>query len=335
MKKTIITALAVLCSAAGLMAQDDELQKAMEAAAAAMQEAPEAKAAVEKPQYWNNSLQFDLGTSNTSLWNWAAGGYNTLTLSIGVDAKANYAKNLMSWNNRLQMRYGFLWSQDKENLLQKSNDLLQFESRLGYKMSEASKWNYTASFDFRSQFTDSYDSYKQDAENGKWSGTLKSGFLSPAYTTVALGMEWTPTDWFNVNIAPVTGGFTICTEEALREKYGMKLKSDDLDPELGSSYRSALFQFGAQMKVNFKTSINDVLKYETQLVLFTDYLNKPFRYNRVNWDNKISWKVAKYFSIGLNTWLIYDPVVMIDGRDRIQFKEFFSINFTYLITNKR
>ena len=335
MKRTIITALAVLCSAATLMAQDDELQKAMEAAAAAMQEAPEAKAAVEKPQYWENSMQFDLGTSNTSLWNWAAGGYNTLTLSIGVDAKANYSRSLVSWNNRLQMRYGFLWSQDKENLLQKSNDLLQFESRLGYKLREESKWNYTASFDFRSQFTDSYDSYKQDAESGRWNGTLKSGFLSPAYTTVAFGMEWTPTDWFNVNIAPVTGGFTICTEEALRKKYGMKLISDGLDPEVGANYRNALFQFGAQVKLNFKTSLNDVLKYETQLVLFTDYLNRPFRYNRVNWDNKISWQVAKYFSIGLNTWLIYDPVVMIDGRDKIQFKEFFSINFTYLISNKR
>ncbi len=335
MRKMIATAVALLCGATVLTAQDDELQKAMAAAAAAMQEAPEAEAVEEKPQYWQNSMQFDLGTSNTSLWNWAAGGYNTLTLSLGLDAKANYAKNLASWNNRLQMRYGFLWSQDKENLLQKSNDLLQFESRLGYKIFEASKWNYTASFDFRSQFSDSYDSYKQDSETGKWNGTLKSGFLSPAYTTVAFGMEWTPTDWFNINIAPITGGYTICTAQELRKKYGMKLISDELDPAVGTNYHSYLFQFGAQVKFNFKTSINDVFKYETQLVLFTDYLNRPFRYNRVNWDNKISWKVAKYFSIGLNTWMIYDPVVVIDGRDKIQFKEFFSINFTYLISNKR
>ncbi len=335
MKRILSFSLALLCSPALMMAQDDALQKAMAAATAAIQESPESKAIEEKPQYWNSSMQFDLGTSNTSLWNWAAGGYNTLTLNLGVDANANWSKGLVSWNNRLQLKYGFLWSQDKESLLQKSNDLIKLESRLGYKIFKDSDWNYTASFDFRSQFTDSYDSYKQDAETGDWNGTLKSGFLSPAYTTVAFGMEWTPEDWFNVNIAPVTGGFTICTEPTLRKTYGMKLTSPELDPAVGDNYYSRLFQFGAQVKVNFKTSVNDNFKYETQLVLFTDYLNSPFRHNRVNWDNKFSWQVAKYFNVGLNTWLIYDPVVKIDGKERIQFKEFFSISFTYLISNKR
>ena len=335
MKRTATIFCALLCGAVMMHAQDDELQKAMAAAAEALQEAPEAAAAEDKPQYWNNWMKFNLGTSSTSLWNWAAGGYNTLTLNLGVDANANYSKELVSWANRLQLQYGFLWSADKENLLQKSNDLIKFESRLAYKIRKDSKWNYTASFDFRSQFTDSYDSYKQDEESGKWNGTLKSGFLSPAYSTVALGMEWTPNDWFNVNIAPLTGGFTICTIEELRKKYGMKLREPELDPNLGSSYNSRLFQFGAQVKINYRTSINDNFQYETQLVLFTDYLNKPFRYNRVNWDNKISWQLAKYFKIGLDTWMIYDPIVMIDGKQRIQFKEFFSINFTYLISNKR
>lgn len=335
MKRVITLAIAAISATLSLHAQDDALQKAMEAAAAALQEAPAAKSAEDKPQYWNSWTQFDLGTSNTSLWNWAAGGYNTLTLSIGADANANYSKELVSWTNRLQLQYGFLWSADKENLLQKSNDLIKFESRLAYKILKDSKWNYTASFDFRSQFTDSYDSYKQDEQSGKWDGMLKSSFLSPAYSTMALGMEWTPTDWFNVNIAPLTGGFTICTKEELRKKYGMKLKEPELDPLVGSNYHSQLFQFGAQIKVNYRTSINDVFKYETQLVLFTDYLNKPFSYNRVNLDNKITWQLAKYFKIGLSTWMIYDPIVVIDGKQRIQFKEFFSINFTYLISNKR
>ena len=115
----------------------------------------------------------------------------------------------------------------------------------------------------------------------------------------------------------------------------MKLKEEGLDADLGSSYRSALFQFGAQVKLNFKTSLNDVFKYETQLVLFTDYLNRPFRNNRVNWDNKISWQASKFFRIGLNTWLLYDPIVMIDDTQKVQFKEFFSVNFTYTISNKR
>lgn len=333
MKKILIT-VTLIAAALGAYAQDD-VQKAAAEAAAALFNAPEAQMEKEKPQYWQSSLQLDLGMSHTSLSNWAAGGYNTFTLNSGIDAKANYAKDLVSWTNRLQLQYGFLWSADKSNLLQKSNDLMYFESRVAYKTASDSKWNYTASFDFRSQFSDSFDSYVQDSETGNWSGTLKSGLFSPAYTNVALGMEWIPTPWFNVNIAPLTGGFTICTIPELREKYGMALRDASITDPVGTDYNSALFQFGAQVKVNLKASLNDNLQYETQLVLFTDYLNQPFKENRVNWDNKISLTMGKFFKIALNTWLIYDPIVEIDGEQKVQFKDFFSINFTYLIDNKR
>ena len=146
-------------------------------------------------------------------------------------------------------------------------------------------------------------------------------------------MEWAPTNWFNINIAPLTGGFTICTINDLKKGYGMK-PIDETDLTLG--YHSALFQFGAQVKINFKASINDVIGYDTQLVIFTDYLNKPFVFNRVNWDNKITWQLAKFFKVGLSTWLIYDPIITIDGvTSKTQFKEFVAINFTYSISNKK
>ena len=85
---------------------------------------------------------------------------------------------------------------------------------------------------------------------------------------------------------------------------------------------------------DIKFSINENLKYETQIVLFTDYLDHPFTWTRVNWDNKVSFKLAKYFSVAFNTWLIYDPIVMIADdagvlTQRVQFKEFLSFNFAY------
>lgn len=322
----------ILALAAGMAAYaQDDVQKAAAEAAAALTEAPKQEEAVKKPQYWTSSAAFDLGFNQTGLWSWAAGGYNTLTLNAGVDAKANYAKDLMTWNNRLQLNYGFLWSADKKNLLQKSTDRLYFESKWAYRTKEKSKWNYTASFDFRSQFTDSYDNYKQDEATGKWDGTLRSGFLAPAYTNIALGMEWKPTDWFDVNIAPVTGGFTIVTNEGLRATYGMKAIDEAL-----ATYHAARFQFGAQMKVDLKAVINKVFTYDTQVVLFTDYLDHPFTHTRVNWDNKFTWQLGKYFKTALNTWLIYDPLVNIDGVvSKVQFKEFFSVSFTYTIANKK
>ena len=318
----------------------DDAQKAAAEAAAALANAPKTEAAPVKPNYWTRSAKFDLGVNQTSLTNWAAGGYNTVTLAAGIDASANYAKDLVSWGNRLQLDYGFLWSADKENLLQKNKDRIYLESKLSYKTSKSSKWNYSASFDFRSQFSEGYDSYKQDPQTEKWSGTLKSAMMSPAYTNIALGMDWVPTPWFNVSISPLTGGFTICTVEDLRKAYGMKLREAGLDTEVGANYRSALFQFGAQMKANAKFTVNDVFSYDTQLVLFYDYLFDYKTYSnfpvRINWDNKLTWQAAKFFNVSLSTWLIYNPLITIrEKTSRVQFKEFFAISFSYTIASKK
>lgn len=348
MKKSIAISVLALVAVVAFGQDLTDAQKAAIEAAQTLDGAKEPEATPEKPCYWTQLYDFTVGFNQTFLSNWAAGGYNTVTLAAGVDIQENYAKGLTSWNNRLQLDYGFLWSEDKINLLQKSKDRIYLESKFGYKTGENSKWNYTASLNFRSQFSDSYDKYQQDdPSNPKstWHGDLKSGFLSPAYTDIALGIEWKPNQWFDMNIAPLTGGITGVLNENLRAQYGMKLKKEYQGSEapMGYMYQSYLFQFGAQIKMNARVNINDSFKYETQLVLFTDYLNKPFVYNRVNWDNSISWTPAKFFKIALSTWLIYDPLVTItDVRDNntpktslVQFKEFFSINFAYTLAPKK
>ncbi len=332
MKKILLTICSFCALSFGAYAQDDAVQKAAEDAAAELLQAPQEEEEAPKPNYWTSSVQFNLGYNMTALSNWAAGGYNTTTLTTSMDAKANYTKDLTSWNNRLQLDYGFLYSNEKPNILQKTNDRIYFESKWAYKTASGSKFNYTASFSFRSQFTDTPDKYVQDEETGKWrENVIKSGFMSPAYTDIAFGIQWAPTEWFDVNIAPVTGGFTICTNEDLRSSYGMKLKDN------GTSYHPVLFQFGAQVKTNFKVAINDALAFETQAVLFTDYLNEP--YLRINWDNAINWKISKYLNLAFKTWLISDPNVTITENDvtkkrGVQFKDFLSFNFTYTLSSK-
>ena len=346
--KTVHTILAsvaaALCLGGAAFAQD--AQSAAAAAAAELTKAPEAEKADEKPNFWTSAAEFTFGLNQTSLWDWAAGGYNNLSLNSGLDANAKYEKDLTTWGNRLQLQYGTLSSADKKGLIQITTDRIYAESKWGYKTRKDSKWSYTAAFDFRSQFSDGYSDYKQGAD-GKWTGTHKSGFLAPAYTNLGLGMDWTPNKWLSINIAPLTGGFTIVRAEDLRKTYGMQLRdpSASAASPAGPDYRSAKFQFGAQVKADAKFVINEVFNYGTQLVLFTDYLDNPFKEYRVNWDNKITWTVGKYFKIGLDTWLIYDPNVIIkngkdiaqypDGRNRVQFKEFTSFNFAYTLKPRR
>ena len=335
MKKILVLALATLAWLAAY-AQDDA-QKAAADAAAAIAEAPQEEVPAPKPVYWTRSLMTNLNFAQTLLRDWAAGGSNNYTMTGYVDANANYAKDKMIWNNRLQIDYGFLYSADKP-ILQKVKDRIYFESKWGYE-TPIQHLSYSANFDFKTQIDHNYTygtPSVTDPSVADWKAarTLKSGLFSPAYASLGLGLLWTPKPWFSLNVAPLTGGFVIVDNPELRKAYGMELEDD------GVNYKSSRFELGAQVKADANFTINDNLKYTTQLVLFSNYLKNPQNI-RVNWDNKVFWKMAKFFTMTFSTNLIYDDTVLITNDDHPagfrtwQLKEFFEIGFSYTISSKK
>ena len=373
--KKIFVALVCLTSSFALSAQS--VQDAAASAAKEIMESPEAPQKVEKPNYWTSSLKTNVNLGQTGLTNWAAGGDNTVSMAAFIDANANWKKNEMFWNNRLQLDYGFLYASSKP-ILQKSTDRIYLESKWGYKTGAMKNFYFSANYDFKSQFSTGYD-YKTpsdltDAAGNEMMGAdlrkawkdarvLKSGFLAPAYTNLALGIDWAPSKWLSVNFAPLTGGFVIVKDEALRKSYSMKEKktttedmlakaNEDLKAAttkseqdaakfaLGNLYRSAKFEFGAQLKADAKINVNDNFSYSTQVVLFANYLDIK-HCPRINWDNRFDWKLAKYFSLTLTTNLIYDEQILIfsekdnQTKPRVQFKESIAFGFTYTIAKKK
>jgi hypothetical protein len=351
-------------------AQDTtDAQAAAAAAAAAISQAPEVKTPEPKPRYWSNSVMTQLNFIQNCYSSWAKGGYNNVSFSAYIDANANYKKDNISWANRLQLDYGFLYSEDKP-IMQKNKDRMLFESTFGYKATE--HLNYSAKFTFLNQFSNGYVYATPATEEGEepskqdWKDArlLKSGFFSPATVTLGLGIDWNPNNWLTVNFAPITGGFTIVTKEALRPTYSMKLKhlSDEEQADydylysqtydntvakgeaIGKYYKAARFEFGAQLTASAKLKINDNFEADTQLILFSNYLDDPQNI-RINWDNRFSWKVAKYFSLNITTNLIYDDTVLIvedwdmdeypNGKQRVQFMEALQFGFTYTFASKK
>lgn len=359
MKRIFLTIVCVGCAILSASAQD--AQSAAAEAAKTITEAPEVAPEVEKPKYWTNSLMTNLNVGQTSLTNWAAGGDNTVSFQGFVDGNANYAKDAMFWNNRLQLDYGFLYASSKP-LLQKSTDRIYLESRWGYKAYKDVLF-FSANYDFKSQFTTGYDYNTPATPDGYnsleditdkdylrdlWrdARAVKSGFLAPAYTNLALGIDYKPAKWLSVNFAPLTGGFVIVKDETLRGNYSMPLKKEyegvaaENLPTDGSQFRNARFEFGAQLKLDAKVNVNNKFSYTTQVVLFTNYLDIK-RCPRINWDNRIDWKLAKYFSLTLTTNLIYDDTIMIADKNgenpkaRVQFKESLAFGFTYTIATRK
>ena len=343
-----------------MSAYAQDAQQAAAEAAKAMEAAPAAEVKIEKPNYWTSSLKTNVTLGQTSLNNWAAGGDNTVSLAAYVDGNANWKKGDMFWNNRLQLDYGFLWASSKP-ILQKNMDRIYLESKWGYKAPSTRYLYFSANYDFKSQFTSGYDyktpasvtdelgnDLKGSALRDVWrdARALKSGFLAPAYTNLALGIDFVPTKWFSLNFAPLTGDLVIVRNPALRGSYSMPLKkefeglTEDL-PEDGTQFQSARFGFGAQLKMDAKVNINDNFAYSTQVVLFANYLDIN-HCPRINWDNRIDWKLAKYFSLTLTTNMIYDDTILIvtekfpEGKKGIvQFKESIAFGFTYTIASKK
>ena len=347
MKKVFAVILLSVVAAWASYAQDT--QEAVAEAAAALEAADDVPVPVEKPKYWTTSLLTNINVGQTWLSNWAAGGYNSITLAANVDAQSNFAKDKMIWNNRLQMDYGFLYSQDKP-IVQKNKDRFYFESKWGYE-TPIKNLSYSANFDFKTQFDDNFAYGTPKVAEGEptvqdWlnARTLKSGFLAPAYLNLGLGVLWKPAAWFSLNVAPVTGGLVVVTNPLLRKTYGMDpIAWDETDPEnpVPTDWQACRFELGAQIKADAAWVINDAFSYTTQLVVFYNYL-KPTVEPRINWDNKIFWKLAKFFALTLSTNLIYDPLVLVRDLDNdgtpetkgVQFKEFLEFGFTYTITHK-
>ena len=327
----------------------------------------------EKPkpsEFWYLDFTGNLNYGGTFLQNWAAGGDDySHNLRANIDANANYAKDAIFWKNRLQLDYGFLYASSKP-ILQKSDDRIYLESKFGYNI--AKNLFLSANYDFKSQFAQGFDyktpsGDKEDGDNysvAQWKDArvLKSNFLAPAYTTLALGLDWTPTNWFSLNFAPLTGSFVIVNDPQLRKAYGMKVSNEEdagyqaakaayeADASvanlaaLGSFYQGARFELGAQIKMDFKVVINDRFKYTGQIMAFTDYLmwgNKDPEKGcwRAAWDNRIDYSLNKFLSLTFITNMLYDANVMIADkagveRKRVQWKEMLGIGVTYKIANK-
>ena len=364
-KYFVLTLLLTVSVAAGAQST----QEAAAAAAAALSAADDVPEQVVKNKYWNNTILTNINFGQTYLSQWAAGGYNNVSLAGNVDANANYVRGKVLGNNRLQLDYGFLYSADKP-IIQTNKDRIYFESKWGYE-TPVKHLAYSASFDFKTQFYNNYD-YKTPAtqtnlETGEviepsvadWKNArvLKSGFMTPAYINLGIGLLWTPAPWLSVNFAPVSGGAVLVNIRDLRYTYGMDLTKDGQGTYGGNdktakqaahaaqdydAFRSSRFELGTQLKVDAGWVINDKFSYTTQFTLFYNYIT-PKVEPRITWDNKIFWKMRRFFALTVSTNLIYDPLVIVRDADKdgvkdskgVQFKEFLEFGFTYTFSRQR
>jgi hypothetical protein len=223
---------------------------------------------------------------------------------------ANYNKSNTSWENKLDFGYG-LAKQDTLPV-QKSNDIMAFQSKLGIKTT--THWFYSALLNYESQFTPGYADVNKTKKI--------SNLFSPAHINLSLGMDYKPSKKFSMMLSPLTGKMTIVTDADLRKAYGV---------DTTKSYR---MEMGAYLNSSVALELMKNVTFSTDLALFSNYLKNPQNID-VNWKVEMNFKINEYLTAKLNTHLIYDDDIKTPSRTipnhmspQVQFKELIGIGLS-------
>jgi hypothetical protein len=264
---------------------------------------------------WKKGGTINLNASQTSLTNWAAGGQSSMAINGLLNMYAHNKKAKSLWENYLDLGYGSL--KQKGNDWWKTDDRIEFTSKYGLKAGD--KLYYAGLLNFKTQMDQGYN-YPNDS-------VKISGFMSPGYLLVAIGLDYVPSPNFTVFFAPITAKMTFVSDDSLANAGAF-----GVDP--GDHMKT---EFGGYLRAAAKIDLMENISLQSKLDLFSNYM-KNFPTVDVNWETLISMKVNKYFSATLSTNLIYDEDVTIkkendDGtfseyNSKVQFKEVLAIGFS-------
>lgn len=245
----------------------------------------------------------NIGLNEGMLENWAAGGER---YSLAVNSVFNgYTTNLKGnklFENTLDLYYGLNYVASANFVPRKIDDRIDFSSRYGVKPNSWANKNilkhtYLMGLArLQSQFTKGYN-YSDPAWQSINGGNGISNFLSPLYTTLALGAEYRPNDQFNVFMSPLAARMIYA------DKVYTSLKPDGA---FGVAFNeSSAFELGAYLSARYNTHLTKTIDYRTRIDLYANYLDSPQNVDLL-WDNFFAFKISKFIGGGLGFTMLYD-----------------------------
>ncbi len=285
------------------------------------------------PKNWKNRLVFGFNGSQTAFINWNAGGRNNVALLGFFGASANYSKNNFKWDNDLYVGLGavnYLGKiTDGSQRFQKTDDRVEINSNVGKKLKE----HYYFSFlgNFRTQTLDGF-AYPNDS-------IAVSRFMAPGYATIALGVDYKPSDNFSVFISPLASKMTFVKSDRLANlgSFGVKAAEYDAMGEIIKAGKQFRGEFGAYLQMKYSKEIAKNIQFKGSLQLFSNYIDNPQNVD-VNAETLFTFKVNDWLSTSLQWNIIYDDDIAITDRNgnigpRTQFKSVFGLGMSFTIKN--
>jgi hypothetical protein len=251
------------------------------------------KGIIDSSKVWNTGGQFDINLSQGSQSNWAAGGDDfSFSINSYLGLYGFYKKGRYSWDNTLDLNYGFLNTTSQGS--RKNDDRIDLLSKAGYQI--APKLNLAALFNFHSQFSKGYN-YNSDGTK-----ELLSDFLSPGYILLSLGLDYKPAEGLSIFISPITSRWTMVRNDSLSAKgeYGVV------------PGKKSKNEIGAFASINYLQNITKTITYKGRLDLFSNYQHNPQNID-VLFNNMFTAKLSKVLAASLSLDMIYDDDIKLFG----------------------
>lgn len=268
----------------------------------------------EEKKAWSHNGLTGVNFSQTSFTNWSAGGENSMSGNVYFNASLNYVKDQTSWTNDLDANFGMM-NTASVGEWRKNIDNLHLASKYGRTL--AGKFYYAALLDVKTQFANGYD---YATENKK----KVSAFMTPAYLTLSVGLDYKPNANFSAYYSPVSGKLTYVNDTLFSTTYGLDVNTK-LRYELGSTFKANVSYQFLQNKITLKSNVD----------LFTAY-NESFGNIDVNWDVLLGFNFSKFLTMTFQSTMKYDddikyidPVTGDKHGARIQFKEILGVGLSY------
>ncbi len=265
---------------------------------------------VQKPRFWtykaDGFLQF---MQNYVSGNWYKGGESNYSMLGALTVEANYDnKNKWKWDNKLELKLGFLRSRtDSLHKVKSNEDLIRLTSKVGLHASH--RWYYTLQLQAYTQFTPGYKS--NDPK-------VYSDFFSPFNLNLGLGMDYKVESknkrlTGTINFSPVAINYRYVGRLALATSYGL------------DEGKHSMVEFGPNMTADLVWKFNDVVMWRSRFYAFT-----TFKRAEIEWENTFELRVSKYITANLFLFPRFDDTSKYDDDFGYwQFKEFSSLGFAY------
>ncbi len=270
-------------------------------------------------RHWIHTFESSLQFSQSYISpNWYQGGTGNVNAigAAGFTIQLNQALHpkLMfetSVNYRLSVNNA---PDDSIHAYNISEDLFRINSKFGVKAFD--KWYYSVTFQFKTQFLNSYKKNVHD---------MAAAFLSPGEMNVGVGMT------YNFTNKPKT-----VTVDASLSPLSYNLKTDvnsRVDPvQFGiKAGHKSVSEIGSSGECKFKWKLSGNITYDSRIYLFTNY-----SYLQGDWENKFSFEINRFLSAQVFAHLRYDSsTARVAGSDwhHWQVKEVLSIGFNYRFSN--